>query len=109
MVDFKITKIQKIHEVRNDMVHNYYFIYYGKIYNENKTKFRRFKYVEWFDIFDVMEFFEKDIITKEDVKEYAHNLENSYLYNIKNYDDEKNLKGFYNYCNNTIKNFNSIL
>lgn len=107
MVDFEITKVRKIHEVNNDMVHNYYYIYYGKIYNENRTKFRRFKYVEWFDIFDVQEFFDTDWITENDVKEYAKNIENVYLSNIKDYDDVKGLKEFYNYCSDTIINYNN--
>lgn len=109
MVDFEITKTQKIYEQNNDMCHNYYFIIYGKIYNEDKTRMRKFKYVEWFDIFDVMEFFEKDFVTKEDIREYVNNLENGYLYNIKDYNDEKGLKEFYDYCNETIKNYNNII
>ena len=94
MVDFKITKMNKIHEVNNDIVHNYYYIYYGKIYNADRTKFRKFKYIEWFDVFDVQEFFDKDLITENDVKEYAKNIENVYLCNIKDYDDIKGLKEF---------------
>lgn len=108
MVNYEITKMQKIYEVNNSMVHNYYFLYYGKIYNEEKTKYKKFKYVFWFDIFDVMDFFEKDYITQNDVREYAYNLENSYLMNIKSYNDEKGLKEFYNYCNETIKNYNDL-
>ena len=109
MVDFEITKVQKLWEQNNDMAHNYYFIIYGRIYNEGKTRMRKFKYIEWFDIFDVMEFFEKDFVTKEDVKEYVGNLENGYLYNIKDYYDEKGLKEFYNYCNETIHDYNRII
>lgn len=110
MVDFKITKLNKIHEVNNDMVHNYYYLYYGKIYNADRTKFRKFKYIEWFDVFDVQEFFDIDSVTKDDVTEYAKNIENVYLHNIKDYDDDvKGLKEFYNYCNDTIKNYNNII
>lgn len=108
MVDFEITKTKKLLEINNSMCHNYYFIVYGRMYNKEKTRMRKFKYIQWFDIFDVMEFFEIDIITKEDVKEYLNNLENTYLLNIKNYNDEKGLKEFYNYCNETINNYNEI-
>ena len=108
MVDFEITKMQKIKEVCNDMAHNFYYIYYGRIYNENKTRYKKFKYVLWFDVFDVMEFFEKDFFTKDDVKEYANNLEFGELYNIKDYNDEKGLKDFYEAANETIKNYNEI-
>ena len=110
MVDFEITKKKKILEINNDMCHNYYFLIYGRIYNESKTKYRKFKYVEWFDIFDVQEFFDdKEYITKNDIIDYLNNLENSYLLNIKDYNDIKNLKEFYNYCNKTIDNYNKII
>ena len=108
MVNFEITKKQKILEVNNDMCHNYYFLIYGRIYNENKTRYRKFKYIEWFDIFDVMEFFDKDFITKEDIKEYLNNIENGYLTNIENYDDKNKIEEFYKYCNETIENYNKI-
>lgn len=75
MVDFEITKKQKLLEINNDMCHNYYYLIYGRIYNENKTRYKKFKYVEWFDIFDVQEFFEdKEYITKKDVEEYRDNI-----------------------------------
>lgn len=109
MVKYEYTKISKIYEVNNDMCHNYYYIYYGRIYNEEHTRYRKFKYIEWFDIFDVQEFFEKDYITKDDIREYALNIENSYLYSIKDYNDKNGLKDFYNYCNETIKNYNKII
>lgn len=108
MIDFKITKKVKILEVNNEMAHNYYYMLYGKIYNEEKTKYRKFKFVEWFDIFDIVEYFEKDKITKNDIKEYLNSLEIPYIYNIKNYDDIEHLQEFYNYCNETIKKYNDI-
>lgn len=109
MVNFEITKKQKLLEVNNDMCHNYYYLIYGRIYNENKTRYRKFKFVEWFDIFDLQEYFEKDIIYKEDIKNYVDDLSFSYLDSIKSYNDEKNLKEFYNYCNETIKDYNNII
>lgn len=113
MVNFEITKKQKLLEVNNDMCHNYYYLIYGKIYNENKTRYRKFKFVVWFDIFDLQEYFEKDIIYKEDIKNYIDDLifgaSCVYTDNIKSFDDEKGLKEFYNYCNETIKNYNNII
>lgn len=109
MVDFEYTKINKLLEVNNDMAHNFYYIYYGRIYNKEHTRYRKFKYVEWFDIFDIQEYFEKDCITKEDIKDYASNIENSYLLSIKDYNDTEHLKEFYNYCNETIKDYNRIV
>lgn len=108
MINFEITKKQKILEVNNSMCHNYYYVIYGRIYNEEHTKYKKFKYIEWFDVFDVMEFFETDCYNDKLVKEYLNNLENSYLLNIKDYNDIKNLKEFYNYCNETIKKYNDI-
>lgn len=113
MVNFEITKKQKLLEVNNDMCHNYYYLIYGKIYNENKTRYRKFKFVEWFDIFDMQEYYEKDFITNTEIKAYVNNLIDSigcsYIDDIKNYNDEKGLKEFYNYCNDTIKNYNNII
>lgn len=109
MVNIEYTKINKILEVNNDMAHNYYYIYYGRIYNENKTIYKKFKYIEWFDIFDLQEYYEKDYITKEDIKNYANTLENGFLLSIKDYNDTEHLKEFYNYCNDTIKNYNKIV
>lgn len=112
MVDFEITKRQKILEVNNEMCHNYYYLIHGRIYNESKTRMRKFKFIEWFDIFDLQEYFEKDIITKDDIKMYVDNLIDnvgcSYISDIKDYYDEKGLKAFYSYCSETIKNYNRL-
>lgn len=110
MVKYEITRIQKLLEINNDMAHNYYYLCYGRIYNETHAKYKKFKFVIWFDIFDVMEFYEKDSVTNNEIKEYAHELAyNNYLANIKNYNDEKRLKEFYEYCHETIENYNKIV
>lgn len=108
MVNFKITKKQKLLEINNDKVHNFYYLIYGKIYNEKETKYRKFKFITLFDVFDLQEFFEKDYITKNDIKEYLENIEIVELLNIKNFNDEKTLKEFYNFCNQTINDYNKI-
>lgn len=108
MVDFEITRTKKLLEQNNEMAHNYYYLIYGRIYNEGRTRVRKFKYVLWFDIFDLQEYFEKDIITKEDIKNYINDLEIGYLTNLKDYNDIEGLKDLYNYCNETIKNYNEI-
>ena len=109
MVDFKITKKQKLLEVNNDMAHNFYYLICGHIYNDDKTRYRKFKYVVWFDIFDLQEYYEKDYITNVDIKNYIDILEIPCLVNIKNYNDTEGLKEFYNYCNETIENYNQIV
>lgn len=103
MLDFRITKKEKLYEQNNDMAHNYYYLIHGRIYNEDKTKYRRFRYVEWFDIFDVQEFYEKDYITKEDIKNYVDELSVS---TIESY--ISNLKEFYKFCNETIDRYNDL-
>jgi hypothetical protein len=109
MVDFKITKKQKLLEINNEMCHNYYYLICGRIFNEEKTKCRKFKYVEWFDAFEVQDFFEKDFITENDIKEYLNNLEVPYIYYIKDYNDDNGLDEFYDYCNETIDHYNNII
>lgn len=109
-MEIKYTKINKIYEVNNDMAHNYYYVYYGKIINDEKTRCRKFKFVLWFDIFDLQEFYEKDTITKEEIKEYADQLCCDCVENyVKDYNDTDGLKQFYNWCNSTIENYNRIL
>lgn len=108
-MEIEFTKISKLYEQNNDMCHNFYYLYYGKIYNKEHTRYRKFKYVEWFDIFDLQDYYEKDYISKEDIRNYALSLENSYLLAIKDYDDIKGLKNFYNYCNESIENYNRII
>ena len=104
MLDFRITKKEKLYEQNNDMAHNYYYLIHGRIYNtEDKTRYRRFRYVEWFDIFDVQEFYEKDYITKEDIKNYVDELSVS---TIESY--ISSLKEFYKFCNETIENYNNL-
>lgn len=108
-MEIEYTKINLLYEQNNDMVHNFYYIYYGKIIDKEHRKYRKFKYIEWFDIFDLQEYYDKDFITKEDIRNYALSLENSYLLAIKDYDDKKHLKEFYDYCKETIENYNKII
>ena len=110
---FKITKIKKLYEANNDITHNYYYVVYGRLYNNEHTMYRKFKFVLWFDIFDVQEYFEKDVITKEDIRlfieDYAFNTCLSYLnYDENVYYDKDKVKEFYEFCNETIKNYNRI-
>lgn len=109
MKDFTIelTTHKKILEVNNSMCHNYYYVQYGRIYNADKTSFRRFKFVFWFDIFEVMEYFEKDAVSKQDIVEYAYEIAwgtcETYNGLIKSYDD---CGAFYDWCNETINDYN---
>ena len=108
MVDYKITKRTKLLEVNNDMAHNYYYLVQGKIYNENKTRFRRFKLVVFFVVFDLMEWHDKDNISKNEILEYINELVDNDVMIIRDYNDIEGLKRFYDLCNNTIKNYNNF-
>lgn len=103
----EFTKLRKALEVNNSMCHNYYYVQYGRIYNAEKTSFRRFKFVFWFDIDDICDYFEKDSVTKQEIIEYANEIGwsycESYQHLIKSYDD---CKAFYDWCNETINDYN---
>lgn len=106
----KITKITKLLEVNNDMVHNYYYLVHGRLIDNKNKKYLKYKFVMLFDIFDVQEYFEKDIITKDDIKEYKNILSFDYIpYNIKDINDKEHIKEFLKECNSTIDNYNKIV
>lgn len=107
-MEIEYTRIKLIHEVNNDKAHNFYYMYQGRIYNDDRTEYRRFKYIQWFDIFDVQEFYDEDVVTKQDIEDFADQLECGYLYNIRGYNDEKGLQEFYDYCNETIEDYNRV-
>ena len=109
MIDFEITKKQKILEVNNEMCHNYYYLIHGRLYNENKTKYKKLKYILFFDIWDLLEYYEKDFVTQEEIKDYIEAIENPYLTSISNYNDIKNIENFYKFCNETIENYNNLI
>lgn len=110
MKDFtvELTTHKKLLEVNNNMCHNFYYVQYGRIYNVDKTRYRKFKFVVWFDIFDVQEYFEKEIVNKQDITECADEFAwSSYEANsdlIKSYND---CKAFYDWCNETINDYNN--
>lgn len=108
--EVKITKTSKLLEVNNDMVHNFYYLVNGRIINESKTKYKKFRFVLFYDVFDLQEYFENDdnenvVITKDMEKQYRDDLIFNMVDTIKSYDDTKD---FYELCNDTIKNYNRI-
>ena len=111
MKDFSIelTKLEKCLEVNNSMCHNYYYVQYGRIYNADITRFRRFKFVVWFDIFDVMEYFDLDTVNKQYIAGYAREIAwcafETHQGGIKSYND---CQAFVDWCNETIKDYNRI-
>ena len=105
-MDVKITQRRLVWEVNNDKCHNYYYLVLGRFYNEDHTRYRKFKFVEWFDIFDVMEYHDKDSVTKSDILEMLNAHIDSRLSLIKGYDD---CKEFYNSCNISIAHYNDLV
>lgn len=105
----KVTKIIKLHEVNNDMTHNYYYLVHGRLIDNDTKMYLKYKFVMWFDIFDVQEYFDKDIITKSDLKQYKEDLSYNYIvHNIKDVNDKEHIKEFLKECNSTIEEYNNI-
>ena len=111
MVNYKITKKREILFVNNDMTTNYYYLVYGKFLNDDNTKYRPFRFVLWFDLMSIQEYYDKDTITKYDLKEYLDEAIYSIIdsFNIKDYNDKEHLKEFYTMCNKTFKDYNDLI
>lgn len=102
----EITKKQKLDEVCNSMCHNFYWLVYGRIYNADKTRMRKFKVVISYDIFDIQENFDKERISQADHKEYVEESTFWFTQNIISYND---CKTFFDECNQTIENWNKLI
>lgn len=105
-MEIKITKRKLLKEVNCDMCHNYYYLVYGKIINDEKTKCKRFHFIEWFDIFDVMEYHEKESVSKQDIGYFLDAMIFSRCDNIHSFD---NCKDFFADCNKTIDHYNQLI
>lgn len=106
-MEVKITKRTLLLEVNNDKTHNYYYYVRGRINNDDKTKYKKFGFVVWFDIFDLSDYYESnDVFTKKDILNYLDELICSNVSIIKSYDDCKN---FYEFCKNSIDQYNAII
>lgn len=101
----KITKINLLKTINNDMQFCKYYDVHFRLYNKDKTKYKKGHFIMQIDIFDVQEYFEKDVITQKDwniIKyEYGYSTIDSY-----NYD---NCKELYKYANNTINDWNNSI
>jgi hypothetical protein len=106
-MNVKITKRKLWHELNCDKCHNYYFAYWGRIYNDENTKYKRFSFIVFFDAFELQEYYSEreDEITNKDIQEYADVLADSFIAIIKSYDD---CKDFYDMCNCSIESYNKI-
>lgn len=106
-MEIKITKRTLAYEVNNDKVHNYYYYVQGHIYNDDNTKYKKFRFIVSFDVYDLADFYDKDVFTKNDILNYVDEISFCcFTDNIKAYDD---CKYFYELCKQSIENYNKIL
>lgn len=91
-------------EVNTLMCHNWYYLVYGRIYTEDRKQYQRFKFVVWFDVFDVCEYYDKDSASKSEIDQYARELAQSFISgrNPVATDCSK----FIEDCNHTINQYN---
>lgn len=119
IMEVKITKRQKILEINNDMCHNYYYLVHGRFYNEDHSTYRKFQFVLWFDIFDVDEYFNyidfddgsewiDRPITTDMIDEYYKEIIWSTVSVVSDYNNEKQLRYFYDWCDDSIIRYNEI-
>ena len=112
-MEIKITKREKLYEMNNEMCHNFYYLVHGRLYNDDKTAYRKFKFVSWFDIFDVDEFFYdneemNNIITEDMIKEYLEECIWGTVSIVTDYNNENQLRNFYDMCNDSIIRYNEV-
>lgn len=118
-MEIKITKRQKLLEINNEMCHNFYYLVYGRFISDDKTTYRKFKFVIWFDIFDVDEYFNyvdfddgsewiDRPITKDMIDEYCKEIIWSTVSMVSDYNNENQLQYFYEVCNDSITRYNQI-
>lgn len=99
----QVTKTQLLQHLDNEMVTNWYYLIYVRIYNKDKTKYRPAKLVVSFDAEELQEFTDGPY-TKQDIKDYRDELAANYFDFIESYDKTKI---FYEMCNETIINYNN--
>lgn len=113
----EITKRTKLLEINNNMCHNFYYGIWGRFYNEDETRYRKFKFVVFFDIFDVDEYFNYDdendtwnenLVTQKMIKEYLEECIWAYVNMVTDYNNENQLRNFYDMCDDSISNYNRI-
>lgn len=116
-MEIKITRREKLLEINNDMCHNYYYLVNGRFYNEDETRYRKFKFVVFFDIFDVDEYFNYDdendtwnenLVTQKMIEEYLEECIWAYVSMVTDYNNENQLRNFYDMCDDSISNYNRI-
>lgn len=104
-MDIKITKIKKLYEVNNCMAHNYYYLVNGRVYDNNHQYFKKFKFVLWYDDFDLQDYFDTE---NEEINEKEYRENNAYTIIESLIQDFNKCDDLIEYCNKTITDYNSL-
>lgn len=99
----KITKKINLLSVHNEWVSNEYFLVHGKIYNADKTYYKRFKFVVWIDCADLWDCENDMPIPLKD------GLENSIFCMVDRIHSFEDADDFFEACNATIEWWNDGL
>lgn len=106
-MEIKITKRTLVYHPNNDMVCNWYYLVQGRIINDQKTRFRKFKFIVMFDADDLWEWNNKETISQADLREYTDELAYAqFTCYIANYDD---VSEFYKLCSESIERYNKLI
>lgn len=104
-MDTVITKRQKLLSVRNEWVCGDYWLVHGRMYNEDRTYFRRFKFVLHIDL--ACDLWDAEL---EEDRNYDDVLEEMIWCFVEmagdDYHDDSRLNEFYDRCNETILQWN---
>ena len=100
--EVRITKKILAREVNCDKCHNWYYCINGRLYNQDHTRYIKFTFVLWFDVFDLLESIDQDSYTKDDIKNYL----DEYIYGISFPEDYDKCGDFFDFCNETIDRYN---
>lgn len=105
---FRITKTKLLDEGFNDKAGHYWsYVYYFRIYNEDRKRYYRYAFIIGFTGEDLAEFSydeEDDVYYNYEPKEYADELASSFIYayefSYKNHDE------FFAACKESIERYN---
>lgn len=105
MVTLEITRIKKLREEKIPMVaHNYYYMIYARLYNSDKTAFYRIKWIEFFDVFDIQEYFEGEEIPKNADKIFVNEITYNQEFNW-SFEDKEKITSLIESCNDSLRRY----